>query len=166
MPWVPAILDFEASGLAPESYPIEVGYILSGGERYCALIKPAPDWTHWDHSAQAMHGISREMLASCGQPVRQVCEELNQRLDGCQLYSDGWVVDRRWLDLLFCAAGLAPRFRLSPIESIQSECQHRLWDKVASEFRATSPDVRHRASADAAAIQQIFLRTRAACGGR
>ncbi len=45
---VPNIIDFEASGFGPHSYPIEIGVIRSNGDRYCSLILPADDWTFWD----------------------------------------------------------------------------------------------------------------------
>ena len=43
----PLIIDVEASGFGPLSYPIEVGLALSAGEKYCSLILPAADWTHY-----------------------------------------------------------------------------------------------------------------------
>ena len=51
----PAVLDVEASGFGRESYPIEVGYVLSGGQTYCSLIRPLPEWTHWDPQAERVH---------------------------------------------------------------------------------------------------------------
>ena len=45
-------------------------------------IRPAPDWRHWDGEAEALHGISREVLARCGKPVPWVAAELNRRLAG------------------------------------------------------------------------------------
>jgi hypothetical protein len=35
----PNIIDIEASGFGVDSYPIEVGIVLSTGQKYCALIK-------------------------------------------------------------------------------------------------------------------------------
>ena len=34
----PDIIDIEASGFGPDSYPIEIGVALSSGEKYCSLI--------------------------------------------------------------------------------------------------------------------------------
>lgn len=159
----PNILDFEASGFGSFSYPIEVGFCLANGERFCSLIKPAPDWQHWDFSAEQVHGIDREMLLEFGQDVREVCKDLNKRLRGLTLYSDGWVVDKSWCDRLFEAARLAPSFHLSPIENIQSECQHFMWDKVRKQLIRETHQVRHRASADAQFIQELYVRTSSLC---
>ena len=38
-------IDFEASGIAPDGYPIEVA-VLSNETWFSSLIKPAPYWTH------------------------------------------------------------------------------------------------------------------------
>lgn len=159
----PNIMDFEASGFGAESYPIEVGFSLSSEERYCALIQPHPSWQHWDPSAAAIHGISRELLQSVGLPVTEVCEELNRRLTGLVLYSDAWVVDKAWFNRLFETANIAPQFQLCAIEQIQSECQYLVWDKVRNRMLKESTFERHRASADAFFIQQVFWQTRTIC---
>ena len=58
-PFPPPILDIEASGFGPGSYPIEVGFVTSDGKAWCSLIRPESDWRHWDEKAAAMHGITR-----------------------------------------------------------------------------------------------------------
>ncbi|MET0379714.1 MAG: hypothetical protein ABW049_12050, partial [Spongiibacteraceae bacterium] len=59
---IPAILDFEASGLGGGTYPIEVGYVLGDGRSACYLIRPEPDWQGWSADAEKLHGISRALL--------------------------------------------------------------------------------------------------------
>lgn len=159
----PDILDFEASGFGSESYPIEVGYSLGCGDRFCMLIRPEPEWLFWDERAEAVHGISRELLMRSGLDVVQACHELNRRLSGITLYSDAWVVDKEWLNKLFAAAGVQPAFQLSAIENIQSECQYLIWDKVRSSLLSESSDPRHRASSDAEFIQRVFMQTQTLC---
>lgn len=159
----PDILDFEASGFGSDSYPVEVGYSLGCGERFCMLIRPEPTWLYWDKTAEAVHGISRELLLRSGLDVVQACHELNQRLNGRTLYSDAWVVDKEWLNKLFASAGLQPTFQLSAIENIQSECQYFMWDEVRRNLLSESTDPRHRASSDAEFIQRVFMQTRARC---
>lgn len=155
----PIIIDIEASGFGTGSYPIEVGFADSDNSRYCSLIKPFPNWTHWSDSAQEAHGISREALASRGRDPRQVALELNEKLEGCNAYCDGWVVDHPWLMTLFFAVNIEPRFQLSPIELIMTEQQINVWDQVHDELRATSTERRHRASSDAWIIQQTWIRS-------
>lgn len=55
-------IDFEASGIAPDSYPIEVAAV-SSEFAFNTLIKPARYWTHWSFDAQDMHGLSQESFA-------------------------------------------------------------------------------------------------------
>jgi len=51
-------LDVEASGLGPDSFPIEIGWAILGGPAGSVLIKPAPDWSQdaWDETAEDLHG--------------------------------------------------------------------------------------------------------------
>jgi hypothetical protein len=161
----PDILDFEASGFGPDSYPIEVGYSLVSGERFCALIRPHESWDFWDFGAEAVHGISRGLLQTRGSDVRQVCRELNRRLQGRTLYSDAWVVDKNWCNRLFETAGMLPAFHLSAIENVQSECQYLIWDGVREKLllEQKAETHRHRASVDADFIQKVFRQTRQMC---
>lgn len=158
----PSILDIEASGFGLDSYPIEVGVILGDGRKYCSLVRPEPDWTHWDPQAQAMHGISRETLLAHGRPVQEVATALNDLLRGRTVFSDGWVVDRPWLDRLYAAAGTRCAFTLSALEMILSEEQMQHWSTVKQRLLAEQRTQRHRASHDAAIIQQTFEHTRTA----
>ena len=159
----PDILDFEASGFGRDSYPIEVGYSLASGERFCALILPHETWQYWDFRAEAVHGISRGLLQTRGSDVRQICRELNRRLEGRTLYSDAWVPDKEWCNRLFEVAGMQPSFRLSAIENVQSECQHFIWDEVREQLLQQTEMHRHRASVDAEFIQKVFRQTNSIC---
>ncbi len=159
----PDVMDFEASGFGVESYPIEVGFCLSTHERFCVLIKPAPKWTHWDKSAEAVHGISRKLLQDKGREASLVCEELNRRLSGRTLYSDAWVADKVWLNRLFEAGRMQPKFHLCAIENIQTECQYGVWDRVRDRLLKESTFARHRASSDAEFIQRLFMQSRDIC---
>lgn len=155
----PIVLDIEASGFGNGSYPIEVGFAADAKTRYCSLIKPFPSWTHWSDSAEAAHGISRAELLQRGRDPREVALELNRRLHGKQIYSDGWVVDHPWLMTLFFAVNIEPTFQLSPIELIMTEDQFAVWDEIHDEVLACSDQHRHRASVDAWVIQQTWIRS-------
>jgi len=156
----PAILDFEASGLGPASYPIEVGIALGDGRKYCSLITPVAEWQHWDPRAEQLHGIARDLLATHGHAPPHVARELNLLVGETTLYCDGWVVDSTWLGKLFYAAGVAPSFRLSPLELILNEEQMDSWHEVKDAVLAEHSSRRHRASFDAYVIQETWFRTR------
>jgi len=152
----PFIIDVEASGFGSESYPIEIGVALNDGQRFCTLVLPAPEWTHWDKKAEKIHKVSRDMLEANGKPVNEVADQLNETLAGMILYSDGWVVDKPWLTTLFHAAGRQMKFSVSPLEMILTEKQMVVWhdtkEKVIKQINLT----RHRASNDAWIIQETF----------
>ena len=153
----PPILDIEASGFGAQSYPIEVGVVGASGERFCRLIKPFPHWQHWDDSAEALHGITRNDLEYHGHDGREVCLELNEFLNGQQAYSDGWVVDHPWLIKLYSCAGLSMSFRLSALEYVLTETQMANWRSSKTRVQQDYDKGRHRASVDAEIIQKTFL---------
>ena len=158
---VPIIIDIEASGFAPESYPIEIGVALEDGTTFCSLITPAPSWTYWDDEAEKVHRVARDILETYGRSTQEVAATLNQILQGKTAYSDGWEVDKPWLSTLFWEAQIPQQFRLSTIELIMSQSQMRRWhatkDQVLLEMKAK----RHRASLDAIAIQKTYVGSKA-----
>lgn len=155
----PFIIDVEASGFGPESYPIEIGLALPDNERYCSLICPCDDWTYWDDDAQSVHGISRDLLMQTGKPLQDVALELNNLLGRMTVYSDGWVVDKPWITKLFDQACMVQTFHISPLEMILSEDQMKIWHKTKDRILKESCFKRHRASTDAYVIQETFLQT-------
>ena len=62
--FTPTIIDVEASGFGPYSYPIEIGVALDNGDKYCTLILPAPAWTHWDEEAEKWFNRKAEEKAA------------------------------------------------------------------------------------------------------
>ncbi|WP_160062229.1 hypothetical protein [Psychromonas sp. L1A2] len=155
----PNIIDIEASGFGGESYPIEVGLVLSNGERFCILILPAEGWVHWNKEAEKVHHISRETLKIHGKSVSEVACLLNDKLAGKTLYSDGWVVDKPWLTTLFYASGVEMKFTVSSLEMILSDAQMKIWHKTKDKIIIQSNIQRHRASNDAWVIQETYRQT-------
>ena len=122
-PGLPHVIDVEASGFGPGSYPIEVGLAMGNGARCCELIRPEPGWNHWDLRAEALHGLSRTLLKARGRAVSEVADTLNQMLGRHTVYSDAWGADIAWLGRLFDAADSVMSFRL---ESIYRESLRRV----------------------------------------
>jgi hypothetical protein len=154
----PTILDLEASGFGRGSYPIEIGFVEAGGLPFCSLIRPAPEWDHWDEQAEALHGISRELLLRHGRPCDWVADELNKRLAGQTVYSDSWGHDYPWMSKLFESAGRLPRFRIEDLRRLLTEDEAMRWNAVQQEVRAEAQLRRHRASADAKVLQMTLMR--------
>nr|CBA28049.1 hypothetical protein Csp_A05340 [Curvibacter putative symbiont of Hydra magnipapillata] len=157
----PTVLDIEASGLGRSSYPIEVGYVLPDGHAYCTLVQPEQDWTHWDDSAAALHRITRELLQERGLRAREVATLLNTQLAGQTVYSDGWANDFTWLNVLYEAAGMSPRFKLENLRSLLSDEEADQWHVVKAKIASERGTQRHRASSDARLIQLTLQRIRA-----
>ncbi len=171
-----AFLDFEASSLARHSYPIEVAWVFEDGRSEAHLIRPAPDWTDWAVAAEAIHGISRDMLIAEGRPVIEVALRAVDALSGHDLYASAPSWDGKWMSILLRAADL-PRhaLRVSDTETARAEAARRvLRGKVAPEALAASvasvledvaqwlalQPVQHRALADAELERQAWLEAR------
>ena len=155
----PYIIDVEASGLGPESYPIEIGLALEPNQRYCSLIRPVAHWTHWDNQAESVHGITRDNLLRSGRPLREVASELNQLLGNKVVFSDAWPVDNTWIIELYAAAELEKTFTVSALEMILTEQQIDLWGETRDAVVVDLGLERHRASNDSWIIQETYIRT-------
>lgn len=147
-------LDIEASGFGHRGYPIEVGYVREDGQSWCTLIRPQPGWTHWDDTAEQLHGISRDALALHGREPLAVCRRLNDALAGRTVYCDGWAHDYPWLARLYDAADLVPSFRLESVQRLLDDRSRPRLDPALQRLRAGLG--RHRASADARVLQQAL----------
>jgi hypothetical protein len=156
----PFILDIEASGFGPNGYPIEIGIAMGSGEKFCSLIRPLDEWTHWDAEAEKLHRIPRDILETYGKPLHEVVLNLNSLLEGQTVYSDAWVLDKTWLTTLVYASAIPQQFTLSSLELILSETQIDIWDVTKQQIMEELNLSRHRASSDALVIQETFIRTK------
>lgn len=160
--WFPlAVIDFEASALSLESYPIEVGIAVAASpagpiETWLALIAPDPAWNlvaQWDPDAQAVHGIRPWNLRG-GQAPAALLAQLNRRLEKPgQVWCDGGAYDGHWLGTLARAAGFAARFELVDLAE-----QLRRDQVMQARYRAALVGpTPHRAGPDAARICAALL---------
>jgi hypothetical protein len=122
------------------------------------LVRPAGGWTHWDPSAERVHGITRDTLAAHGRAAHDVAAALNRDLEGLTVYCDGWAHDYAWLAALFEEAGISPHFKLESVGALLDEgCLAQL-DQARREVVAEMGLSRHRASNDARALQRALGR--------
>jgi hypothetical protein len=157
---LPAVIDVEASGFGPGSYPVEVGFVLPDGRSWCSLVRPEPAWLHWDAAAQAVHRIARETVLRHGRPAADVARQLNERLQGRTVYCDGWAHDQAWLARLFHAAELAPSFRLEHLRRLLDDDDAARFGLLHRQILAEAGLPRHRASHDARLLQLTLRRLR------
>ena len=104
-----AILDFEASSLSREGWPIEVGlsWIASGRvQTWSSLIRPDPAWSldDWSPQSAQVHGIPITDLENAP-PAAEVAKALINVLGGRRLVSDAAEFESRWLGRLHRTAG-------------------------------------------------------------
>ena len=158
---VPTVIDIEASGFGRGSYPIEIGFVLPDGRGDCMLVRPMPQWLHWDPAAESLHHISRDLLMRHGQPIEAVIDRLETQLRGRTVYSDGWGNDYTWLSTLYEAVDRRPGFRLDSLQKLLSEDELGHWDTTKAEVFRNAAQARHRASADARLLQSTVMRVRA-----
>lgn len=163
----PPILDIEASGFGFGSYPIEVGIVMPDDRSWCTLVRPEPDWLHWDPDAAAMHHITRENLKRHGRSSLEVADVLNDWLNGQVVYSDAWAHDYTWMNRLFEAAGRRPHFKLDNLRGLLSESEADRWHEVKSRVASGMTLKRHRASSDARLLQStlLFVKQQSTAGG-
>ncbi len=105
-------MDFEASGLTQDSYPVEVAWVFEDGRQESHLIRPAPGWTAWSASGEETHRISRAVLEEKGEPAEAVARRLVEALSGHDLYASAPEWDGKWLGDLIEAGGF-PREALT-----------------------------------------------------
>jgi hypothetical protein len=156
--WV--FLDFEASSLSKDSYPIEVGWVHEDGTGEAHLIRPAPGWIEWDVLAAGVHGITREQLEHDGEPHGKVCERLLSLFDRNTVLASAPSWDGHWLSMLLRAAG-HPRHlvRLQDTEIAFSAAAQTRGGDVAARIESARQHARapgHRALADARREWEIW----------
>ena len=141
-------IDFEASGLHPDSYPIEIG-IVHDNTKYQKYIKPVYHWTYWCYNAQDIHNIKRETLINEGFDVVNIATELNSLFSGKTLWANA-NADKFWMDSLFEESGIEREFNISNILNVLPEEYHSLLEKEMSSMNE------HRALADAMELQRAW----------
>lgn len=159
------VVDIEASGFGRDSYPIEIGIVMADGSEYQSLIKPEPQWWHWDREAQKIHGISRADLFKYGRSVAQVCRDINQLCVGAALFSDCWVHDSRWFRSLFDAARAPALAQCKAMEYLLSDEQMVAYQATKKQMAACLGLPMHRALNDAVIIQKTLYRLTGSWGG-
>lgn len=155
----PAFIDFEASGLGFQSWPIEVGWAFPDGRSESTLIQPAVDWSAagWDPAAEALHGISRDALdrEDLALPVPIVCRRLREALAPYEVFSDAPDWDGFWLGRLFAAIDEKPPFELSDFRRLMPPLDGDPREELFVQADALAPR-QHRAGADALHLQTLY----------
>lgn len=153
-----AFLDFEASGLGPGSWPVEVGWARWGDEAQSVLIKPHAAWAlaEWNPVAERMHGLTVERLKVQGHDVVEVCDVLDGELIGATVYSDAPTYDGFWLTVLYDAAGRTPKFELSDMQNLLKPMSSPRDIARAESIADTNEPHTHRAAQDVRHMMEVY----------
>jgi DNA polymerase III subunit epsilon len=158
-----AVLDFEASSLSLDSWPIEVGisWIEQGKvQTWSSLIYPAPEWDLLDWSIQsaAVHKISFAHLR--GAPVAaEIAPEVIKQIHGKTLVSDAPNHEQHWLSKLLETDPTCDVPTVANFDSVSAA----LFDGYALDMlyealeRTTAP---HRAGPDSARLTKAWLKAK------
>jgi len=151
------LIYIEASGLHFDSYPIEVA-ILSNGQPRSWLIAPQPTWTYWDPNAEALHGISREMLRAEGLSCTAVTKHLSTAIhpEDRVLYSDAAEWDWDWIQTLYIAAGAVLDFNVLPIQQLMTPRQMEVFNSEKRRLVEDKTYRLHRAASDVALMCHAY----------
>jgi DNA polymerase III epsilon subunit-like protein len=152
------IIDIEASGLHFDSYPIEIA-VLVGDKRKSWLIKPQDEWEYWDDNAEAMHGISRELLQKEGIKAATVVQELDEFLAGSiePLYSDAAYWDADWIDTLYFSVNQKRTFYIDSLFDLLDDQQQTRFKQEKERLAISERFRQHRAAEDVEMIRKAFI---------
>jgi len=156
-----AFLDFEASSLDRDGWPIEIGLSWINSnlqiQTYASLIRPAPDWPEhaWSPVSARIHNIPRNELKSAPD-ASVVSTRFLKALTGRVALSDAVPFERRWLDRLFRAAGVADRVSIEDFDGVTMSAfpSHAL-DHLYERLDLTRAP--HRAGPDSARLAKAWL---------
>jgi hypothetical protein len=149
----PLFLDFEASSLDEDSWPIEIGLAVRS-----SLIRPVGSWpaSAWSEESAAVHRIPRVDL-DAGPPAWLVARDYCAMMRDRVVLSDAPEYDGMWLQRL---VDLAIGVRAIDLRSFDAEAHRRFgraahaldWVYEARE-RLNAP---HRAGPDAARLAKAW----------
>jgi len=158
-----AFIDFEASSLSTNSWPIEAGWALIDHNQQIhsdsVLIRPDPSWPleDWAAESAAIHQIDITELHKNGVTPLEAHYRLLGALSSRLIYSDAPRHDRQWLARLTEAAGAAASpLKIMPVGLLfqSNKLDEMLYDR---KYRKLIKGRKHRAESDAVGWAQLYL---------
>ena len=153
-------LDFEASSLDPNSWPIELGvsWITTDFqvETYANLIKPSPDWFEdaWSPISAEIHNIPRRDLDTAPS-VDVVARDFLTILGDRIALSDAPAFERHWLETLLEAAQLVNTVQIQDFDATTFQTfPDAALDHIYE--RMTRGRTKHRAGDDSAKLADAW----------
>lgn len=155
--------DVEASSLAPDSFPIEVGWAVVGADLTITsdaiLIVPQADWTDWHPQAEKVHGIRRCWLDQYGLPALEVAEAMNRVFGTGVVFSDAPAWEEMWTRRLYDAVGVRRTWRIGDAIPLLRATAPSKDDNHWLTFHLLDTRL-HRADADALVLADGYVEMR------
>jgi DNA polymerase III subunit epsilon len=159
--WPLFTIDFEASSLSAETFPIEVGVCrwmdpASVIEGWSTLILPTAAWDStgdWSHASQAVHGIGRSELGSGMTPTEAIIA-LNAILGEQAAFCDGGPYDLHWARMLASESTIRPTFAIGDFDHLAMRCDADGYQRLVR-WLDRAPAA-HRARDDAERLMRAF----------
>ncbi|MFT6091295.1 hypothetical protein [Sulfitobacter sp.] len=156
-----AMLDFEASSLSDNSWPIEVGISWIAErkvETWSSLILPDPTWdiSDWSSQSEEVHNIPLVSLKKAPEADR-VALNLIEKVAGRTLISDAPPFEQFWLKQLLSVGAEVPPHVIEDYHAVS----FALFDGFALDVlyeKLERPIVPHRAGPDSARLASGWLR--------
>ncbi|WP_050605646.1 exonuclease domain-containing protein [Ruegeria sp. 6PALISEP08] len=159
-------IDFEASSLSPESWPIEVGIAQLKERRVVVeskLVQPHGTWPldDWSDKSAAVHNIPFSELETA-MPADEVAHWLIERVGDHILVSDCPEFDQRWLDRLLSTVNEPVKPEIQAFDRIAWIAFSReegvlAPGRIGRVYKTkTNRSTTHRAGADAADLAYAF----------
>lgn len=167
-------IDFEASSLSAESWPIEIGlsWIDAEGavQSWSSLIHPHPAWPRedWSLASAEIHGIPLSDLLQAP-PAAEVARDALSIIAGRHLVSDAPEFEIRWIDRLFALIGLQGKIACHDYDAVTAhlltdrqiddayERLHRMKAPHRSDLHRAGPDSRRLVTSWAYALGKTDL---------
>lgn len=158
-----AVLDYEASSLSDNSYPIEAGWAIITSDLSVSsgsiLIRPHRRWADWSRTSERIHGLSREALIEEGIDCRTVAERLGTlfgELPGPVLSADP-DYESFWSDRLYKAVGIERSWLVGSLNAVLAVELGRLdADQQAAIGRTLAAPRPHRAEPDSKLLATVL----------
>lgn len=153
-----SFIDFEASSLDLDSWPVEAAILSTWGPVDAFLIRRHPSWSMsaWDRRSANIHGIALADLQEKGEDWEAGLARLELGAGEHPVFSDAAEFDQHWLDRLAGAAGRAAPFQIRDWhEALPSNLKPRTWRAIRAEAAMLAPRA-HRAAADTKFMLEVW----------
>ncbi|MDZ7750342.1 MAG: hypothetical protein U5S82_01490 [Gammaproteobacteria bacterium] len=156
---MPNVIHAESSDTSEDGFPLEIGLVLHNGAAYCLVARPEAAGFPVASGAEQATGLTPEVRDRRALAAPQLALELNRALGDDTVHFDDRGPGAALLRRLFDAAGVAPSFRMEPLQALLTTDQRRDWERATLTALEEQRHIRNRASDKALVLQQTLVRS-------